>query len=413
MTPSSPAQNVNFGFLKGLADVAVYFKDQKNKPIECDDPNKQNACPFVPTSSTSTQENTKKIGLAYKMRCFNMEPADANLIQIHDDLVKKIEYMRTGALQFIHGDIKLDNIVYDGNIPYLTDFDGVFGYNITSLMPEDDMKANDVFITPIFCSPIYMWYRHNLPTLNPNNDLCLSEDWFSVWERAMVLSGNGSALVLVRDTILGQVVKMIAGDSSEAPKTLPEYIIQLTNLFPDCALERLLSRSDYYSLGMSLLFAGKHGYGRNFDQVKLNQLGTQLLIYSLNIFETSLSGGGPLALSRSFATSSVSCKPRDLARTRICKLPSKKAIEPRRFQPTVVFPMSSFVNTTQYSLEESSAFPSWLTTPKQITSTQNIKLDGLVPDNINTQTVRVFSASPPIKADDFFFTNSVVRTPRL
>uniref|UniRef100_A0A6C0BEN5 Protein kinase domain-containing protein n=1 Tax=viral metagenome TaxID=1070528 RepID=A0A6C0BEN5_9ZZZZ len=84
----------------------------------------------------------------------------------------KNKYRLTGKdnINYIHGDIKLENILYTDNSPYIHDFDGVFVYNEDTLSHIImTLYTREIYITPLFTHPFFAWYKYHIRTNNIND----------------------------------------------------------------------------------------------------------------------------------------------------------------------------------------------------------------------------------------------------
>lgn len=170
--------------------------------------------------------NTNDSRCGYLMKLLN--PINDITIDVctksRDLLIKVFE--NKSEYRFIHGDLKLDNLLLDKDNVVLSDLDGVYIYkNIYPVNADVDM-----ILTPITTHPVYLWYRSN-------------QESFDNHAKLWLLLSN------VRNNTIFSKVKQILDVVYE-----PNYTTYFENLEKtNEIITKTIQYSDLYSLGMSIL----------------------------------------------------------------------------------------------------------------------------------------------------------------
>jgi hypothetical protein len=254
-SPLSESEVVNFGKIwEQLA--LIKFERVSEQPT-----NTESSSPrctpgrLSPASSSGLASCDGPIGICYFMKKLE-QFKQAHLCQAYDvlgNMSKDVENLE--KIYFIHGDVKGDNLLMKGENVYLTDIDGIYGFDISTLLPSQGLEANDVAVTPPFCNPFYMYYRdcvakYNFNSTNSQYNLrsvleINKGNLMRFWTAAMIASGN-DGLINVITGILDNVVQM----TTITPKysTFTQYIdAAMTN---HDSILALLKGCDTYSLAM-------------------------------------------------------------------------------------------------------------------------------------------------------------------
>lgn len=166
----------------------------------------------------------------------------------------KLKVIYEHKCPFVHGDIKLENMLYDKNGEvYLHDFDGVFVYDKVSMLHVTDNPFHrEQLCTASMCHPFILWYQM---VLAGDDDSAINDDNLlqilienkdlaeGMWNaRINSLSGNGQ----IKETIM----QMYNG------LTFKQYVIKsLENLTETNCKEWIrinLALCDIYSYYMSI-----------------------------------------------------------------------------------------------------------------------------------------------------------------
>lgn len=233
--------------------------------------------PFVDNVSFPTEDEH---GKPYSGRGYKMIKCDKSLKKALDESTDISDYVHKalGKLQtsFVHGDIKLDNImlkhVGTEHIVHISDWDGVYMYdNALSSGPPPC-----VCFSPATAHPYYLWYvamfkdnksmnAETFALLDPNTNVT------NVWN-IFLKDGNATADMIKR------IVNGLYGGGFAA-----HAAAHLKN--PEWHLH-MLERCDRYSLGMSLLLCAKQTGNRD-----MMSQGAKIISDACEIFPPGQSGG--------------------------------------------------------------------------------------------------------------------------
>lgn len=151
-----------------------------------------------------------------------------NLINLICD---KLPHKRqNNASNFVHGDMKLQNVLLFENIPYLHDLDGVFVYSLPFKYPDSNINIE---MTPIFSHPLFSFFVDKLN--KKEHDAFDSKRWEVMFN--IVHITTQSDIVLDFLNLLKVIINVSWQDR----------------------LRTILDESKYfdlYSLGASILFTG-------------------------------------------------------------------------------------------------------------------------------------------------------------
>jgi hypothetical protein len=187
---------------------------------------------------TSARE---RIGRGYKMiKCDqSLKKTLDTGIDISSYVTKTLDKLTD--TDFVHGDIKLDNIMLQGATVHISDWDGVYMYdeNLSTGPPEC------VCFSPATAHPYYLWYvamfkeKTDL-TADTFTRLPLTTDIADVWNK---LLGNSSTAEMIKSIVNNEIYE--GGFAA--------YANQPQNFKNPSWHRRMLKICDRYSLEMSLL----------------------------------------------------------------------------------------------------------------------------------------------------------------
>ena len=173
---------------------------------------------------------------------------DSSLLQYIDDAMKKLsdDPERASKRLFVHGDIKLENIMLDdGNSVHISDWDGVYMYDDTLLRGPPP----STFFSPATAHPYYIWYCEMLKN-KPNVMTYLDNHRNNTKVMAINITWNH----YLKDTysVTPMIKNIVDGLYFGSFETHAR-----ANMSNPKWHEYMLERCDRYSLGMSLLLCAK------------------------------------------------------------------------------------------------------------------------------------------------------------
>ena len=167
--------------------------------------------------------------------------------------------------RFIHGDIKIENILLDSNNQYavMTDMDGVIVYDSTTLKHVTGNPYNRQIFMTVSCShPIFPWYTTQLQKAEfSKENVKMEVDHMQIWEGLWSIIGVGNSTLLknVRDNIMTVLNYNYAApeqrdnDRFVLDNLYKSYVNELTEDDFPTYLSEQLQKIDLYSIGASAM----------------------------------------------------------------------------------------------------------------------------------------------------------------
>lgn len=240
----------------------------------------------APTSTTQpyifvTKTLSSQDVIGYIMRALTPIKTDSlTYVQREGNEVKKcIEFeeakimiaacqFEVGGKRFIHGDIKIENLLRDRESVVMTDMDSVFVYNTESLNHISGTPyTRAVDMTPACTHPIYPWYAHVLrgwglgkdtyypPILETISRRYEGKYHMYFWDIMWANMGDSPICITMKNVIMKVLDRFYAPNNTggETDAYVQYVHFQLkTNRIP--WLQAQLAKIDMYSLGASALF---------------------------------------------------------------------------------------------------------------------------------------------------------------
>jgi serine/threonine protein kinase len=97
---------------------------------------------------------------------------------------------------FVHGDIKIENILYNEKQVVLHDFDGVFTYDKSTLFHIDKNQIpykRNVYMTPLCAHPVYVKYTDAIKTNGELMTNIKKDGFINIWTKYVTLTGSSLA----------------------------------------------------------------------------------------------------------------------------------------------------------------------------------------------------------------------------
>jgi serine/threonine protein kinase len=185
----------------------------------------------------------------YVMKMVQQDPGinpyntDAGINNITNVLKTHSTTLSKHRLQFVHGDIKLANILVKSDTVAITDYDNVMTYDKDGKIVVYDNDAPlykaaiaNVAVTPLFTHPLYfVWvkYNYDLETIDKTIDV------IKVWKAALKTIKTSEAIVVAIETVLQAC-------------NYESFIIGALN--SKAKFVKAISSFDTYSFAVSLLY---------------------------------------------------------------------------------------------------------------------------------------------------------------
>ena len=153
---------------------------------------------------------------------------------------------------FIHGDIKIENMLNHNERVVMTDMDGVFVYNLDTLQHKTEYKYDrQIYMTPVCTHPILPWYTQMLRIGNNQFTFTSSDDHMVYWDAMWAhMNMNNSSVNIVHKTII-DILNEKYGDYKIAINVFLSNSEQSNKI---TWLMNQLKLVDLYSLGASAIF---------------------------------------------------------------------------------------------------------------------------------------------------------------
>lgn len=158
--------------------------------------------------------------------------------------------------KFIHGDIKLDNILYDSDKSYIHDWDGVYLYGNHLLHINEVPYKRGLFMTPVSTHPMMMLYMN----IVNNNDVSetsvllqklksKSNDHLAIWRFLFAATGIANEI----KTIFEEVLKK-SGYPDGYHETMKAFLESANENTIREWISKQLLHFDLFSMGASIMF---------------------------------------------------------------------------------------------------------------------------------------------------------------
>jgi serine/threonine protein kinase len=186
----------------------------------------------------------------------------AKFLKCVDEAKEKLMIEHSGKYNFLHGDIKIENILhkisYNDTEVRLHDFDGVHTYDKATLMHKYEVPSKrNIYMTPLCAHPVFVKYIDALKSCNTLESLVkslvthvdgTSGGFVDVWGKYVSLTGSSLASEMAKHvlTILDHFYED-HGDFESYLKSLDKD--QFTKY-----IKKQIALFDVYSLGISLLY---------------------------------------------------------------------------------------------------------------------------------------------------------------
>jgi serine/threonine protein kinase len=181
--------------------------------------------------------------------------------------------------RFVHGDIKLENIMYEGENTFIHDWDGVFLYDADTLLHHEEIPyTKGCMLTPSSTHPFLVWYIHTLRNATSQGDLIGKlkgsiNNNMQLWKMMFSLGGNSQILGILE----GVINEKYKNGYDDFIKN--EVFTQSDEVIVDWMKSQLLY-CDIFALGISLLFHYILIY--NFETIGLSSIQKEKIEELLN-----------------------------------------------------------------------------------------------------------------------------------
>jgi len=160
--------------------------------------------------------------------------------------------------RFIHGDIKLDNILYNDQQAYLHDWDGVYVYNVHTLLhiehTHEKGYSREMYATPTSTHPLFFLYKYFATKPDMTTDVLLGnikkglKNFMLYWNFTMSMAFKSQEEY--KQKAIAQMKKVLPEEYMTSVSQLAE---EANNEIVRQWLQAQLERLDLFSLGMSII----------------------------------------------------------------------------------------------------------------------------------------------------------------
>lgn len=176
---------------------------------------------------------------------------------------------------FIHGDIKIENMLDNGGDIVMTDMDGVFVYDIKTLQHISNKNySRQIYMTPVCTHPILPWYTQMLRIGIDFDNFTIGDDHMIYWD-AMWAHMSGITVVQI---VKAEIIKILNTKyQNDYRKSINVFL--KSNKINDIHtwIMNQLANVDLYSLGASALFHSLKTGDKTLYRFALNTMNTALI----------------------------------------------------------------------------------------------------------------------------------------